>query len=145
MEVVVGHTSCDLVREVREASLGHSLVEIMGHDLQGPVGGRLVPSLVAFVAVGHVSAAYPSLLVVFATFLLPVAARRGGLACQPALRRLPHTGPNGRRHHQLRRSRAVGKWKHMCHCFFGDTALPTAANEKIAMSKRTFKIQARLP
>ena len=28
--------------------------------------------------------------------------KKKGLACQQALRRLPHTGPNGRRHHQLR-------------------------------------------
>ena len=71
-----------LVREVWGASLGHPRVEIMAKDLQGPVGDRLVTSLVAFVAVGHVLAAYPPFLVVCATFLLPVAARHGGLACQ---------------------------------------------------------------
>ena len=91
------------MREVQEASLGHSPVEIMGQDPQVPVVDRLVPSLVAFVAVVHVSATSPSLLVVDATFLSLVPARLGGRSCQPALRRLSHSGPNGRRHHnQLR-------------------------------------------
>ena len=72
--------------------------------LQGPVSDRLVPSLVAFVAVGHVSASYPSFLPVPSTFVSPVAARHGVLPCQLALRCLPHTSPSDRRahHHQLR-------------------------------------------
>ena len=47
----------------------------MGQDPQVPVVDRLVPSLVAFVAVAYASATSPSLPVADATYLLLVPAR----------------------------------------------------------------------